>query len=102
MRINDLARELEVKSREILEALPELGIDGKRSHSSSLEEDQIEKVKAYFKGGTSASEPRRDNSRSRVDEEPEEEPAHEAAPPAPAATPVAPVAPAAPHAPAPV
>ena len=71
MRINDLARELEVKSREILEALPELGIDGKRSHSSSLEEDQIEKVKAYFKGGTSASEPRRDNSRSRVDEEPE-------------------------------
>src|SRR5579871_300484 len=50
MRINDLARELEVKSKEVLDYLAEIGVEGKRSHSSSLEEDQIAKVKAHFAG----------------------------------------------------
>jgi len=35
IRINDLARELEVKSREILDYLLELGVPDKRSHSSA-------------------------------------------------------------------
>ncbi len=48
VRINDLARELEVKSRPILDALEAIGVSGK-THSSSIEEDQAERVRAYFK-----------------------------------------------------
>jgi translation initiation factor IF-2 len=48
IRINDLARELEVKSREILEVLPKIGITEKKTHSSSIEEDEAERVKKYF------------------------------------------------------
>ena len=50
VRINDLARELEVKSRPILDALEAIGVSGK-THSSSIEEDQAEKVRNYFKTG---------------------------------------------------
>ena len=38
VRINDLAREMEVKSRRILDVLAELGLDAGKTHSSSLEE----------------------------------------------------------------
>ncbi len=50
VRINDLARELEVKSRPILDALEAIGVTGK-THSSSIEADQAEKVREYFKNG---------------------------------------------------
>ncbi len=36
IRINELARELEVKTHEILDILPELGVTEKKTHSSSL------------------------------------------------------------------
>src|SRR5439155_24745428 len=49
VRINDLARELEVKSRPILDALEAIGVTGK-THSSSIEADQAERVRAYFSG----------------------------------------------------
>src|SRR5450631_1543338 len=48
IRINDLARELEVKSRAILEALIKVGVTEKKTHSSSIEVDEAEKVKKYF------------------------------------------------------
>jgi translation initiation factor IF-2 len=48
VRINDLARELEVKPRAIIDLLPELGVEGVKTHSSSLEEDEAEKVRAHF------------------------------------------------------
>ncbi len=54
VRINDLARELEVKSRPILDALEAIGVSGK-THSSSIEEDQAERVRAYFKGDRSGT-----------------------------------------------
>src|SRR5271156_3771318 len=50
VRINDLARELEVKSRPILDALEAIGVTGK-THSSSIEADQAERVRDYFKNG---------------------------------------------------
>ncbi|MGD0902112.1 MAG: translation initiation factor IF-2 N-terminal domain-containing protein, partial [Terracidiphilus sp.] len=64
VRINDLARELEVKSRQILDALAELGLDSGKTHSSSLEEHEAEKVRAQFErgsrpGGQSAPAPSR-------------------------------------------
>jgi translation initiation factor IF-2 len=54
VRINDLARELEVKSRPILDALEAIGVTGK-THSSSIEDDQAERVREYFKNGGRSS-----------------------------------------------
>src|ERR1700761_8283817 len=56
VRINDLARELEEKSRTILDALEAIGVSGK-THSSSIEADQAEKVREYFKNGGRSSSP---------------------------------------------
>src|ERR1700738_4585720 len=55
VRINDLARELEVKSRSILDALTAVGVTKKKTHSSSIEEDEAEKVRGYFNGGSRSS-----------------------------------------------
>jgi len=49
VRINDLAREMEVKSRQVLDILAELGLGAGKTHSSSLEEDEADKVRAHFK-----------------------------------------------------
>ena len=40
VRVNDLARELEVKSKEILDALTAVGVTEKKTHSSSIEDDE--------------------------------------------------------------
>ena len=48
IRINDLARELEVKSKAILDALVKVGVTEKKTHSSSIEVDEAERVKRYF------------------------------------------------------
>ena len=48
IRINDLARELEVKSKQILDVLIKVGVTEKKTHSSSVEEDEAEKVRKYF------------------------------------------------------
>src|SRR5579863_2856939 len=55
VRINDLAREMEVKSRQILDVLAELGLANGKTHSSSLEEDEAEKVRAQFERGSRAA-----------------------------------------------
>jgi translation initiation factor IF-2 len=55
VRINDLARELEVKSRQILDVLVELGLGEGKTHSSSLELDEAEKVRAQFERGSRAA-----------------------------------------------
>jgi translation initiation factor IF-2 len=55
IRINDLARELEVKSKAILDVLPEIGVTEKKTHSSSLEEHEAEKVRAHLQVGSAAS-----------------------------------------------
>src|ERR1700679_3093340 len=48
VRINDLAREMEVKSRQILDLLAELGLASGKTHSSSLEDYEADKVRAQF------------------------------------------------------
>src|SRR5262249_47129045 len=48
IRINDLARELEVKSKAILDVLEDLGITEKKTHSSSVEADEAEKIRKHF------------------------------------------------------
>jgi translation initiation factor IF-2 len=54
IRINDLARELEVKSKAILDVLPEAGITEKKTHSSSLEDHEADKVRAHFRAHAEA------------------------------------------------
>ena len=54
IRINDLARELEVKSKAILDVLVEVGVTEKKTHSSSVEEHEAEKVRAHFRAAADA------------------------------------------------
>ena len=55
IRINDLARELEVKSKEILDALPEVGVKEKKTHSSSIEDHEADLVRRYFTAKSSSA-----------------------------------------------
>jgi len=54
IRINDLARELEVKSKQILDVLIKVGVTEKKTHSSSVEADEAEKVRKYFQENSGA------------------------------------------------
>src|SRR5579884_357058 len=61
IRINDLARELEVKSKAILDVLPLVGVTEKKTHSSSIEENEAERVRQHFQA---AAESQSASSRS--------------------------------------
>src|ERR1700746_2777386 len=113
IRINDLARELEVKSKAILDVLEEVGVTEKKTHSSSIEEDEAERVRKHFSARSSSSsrerasatevKPKIDLSKiskpgdvARLLREREQQQQHPSAPPARppvAATPVAPAVP---------
>src|ERR1700746_1730119 len=69
IRINDLARELEVKSKAILDVLVAVGVTEKKTHSSSVEEHEAEKVRAHFRA---AAEAQSAPSRSRAGREADE------------------------------
>jgi translation initiation factor IF-2 len=69
VRINDLARELEVKSKQVLDLLPELGITEKKTHSSSLEDDEADKVRRAL-GKAPSGDGARKNSTAPSREEP--------------------------------
>ena len=61
IRINELARELEVKPNVILDILPELGVADKKTHSSSLDDDVALAIRRRLVGGEEephAQEPR--------------------------------------------
>ena len=55
IRINDLARELEVKSKAILDVLPVVGVTEKKTHSSSLEEHEAELVRKHLRARSDAA-----------------------------------------------
>src|SRR6476619_333025 len=113
IRINDLAIELEVKAKVILDILPEVGVTEKKTHSSSIEEDAAVRVRKHFsaRSGSSSREkasatevkPKIDLSKiskpgdvARLLREREQQQQHPPAPPARppiAATPAAPAAP---------
>ena len=48
IRINELARELEVKPNRLLELLPQFGITEKRTHSSSVDDDVADRLRRHF------------------------------------------------------
>src|SRR5215472_10637357 len=55
IRINELARELEVKPNVILDLLPELGVQEKKTHSSSLDDDVALAVRRRLGGNGSVA-----------------------------------------------
>ncbi len=57
IRINELARQLEVKSREVIDKLHELGIAEKVTHSSSIDEDKADQLRRYYSGESHAPLP---------------------------------------------
>src|ERR1700691_3305546 len=69
VRINDLARELEVKSKAILDTLPLVGVTEKKTHSSSLEEHEAEKVRVYIRSAEGSSQAGKSSSRASRGEE---------------------------------
>ncbi len=64
VRINDLARELEVKSKAILDVLPLVGVTEKKTHSSSIEADEADRVRKHLSGQGATSAARDGGSRS--------------------------------------
>src|SRR5215813_12461163 len=50
VRINELARELEVKAKAIIDLLPGFGVAEKKTHSSSIPADVAEKVRRRLLG----------------------------------------------------
>src|SRR6516225_5798638 len=49
IRINELARELEIKAKVLIEYLPQIGIAEKKTHSSSLDLEHSELVRKHFR-----------------------------------------------------
>jgi translation initiation factor IF-2 len=50
VRINELARELEIKAKVLIEYLPEVGVSEKKTHSSSIDNSHAELVRKHFLG----------------------------------------------------
>ena len=48
IRINELARELEIKAKVLIEYLPEIGVTEKKTHSSSIDVEHAELVRKHF------------------------------------------------------
>ncbi|MGB6383743.1 MAG: translation initiation factor IF-2 N-terminal domain-containing protein, partial [Terriglobales bacterium] len=64
IRINDLARELEVKSKEILDVLTTVGVTEKKTHSSSLEDHEADLVRKHLRGRSESTPSSAKTSRS--------------------------------------
>src|SRR5580693_374176 len=99
VRINELARELEVKAKAIIDLLPGYGVQEKKTHSSSIPVDVAEKVRKHLHGV--ADEEAAAEAKAKADKDAKEaaaraarmRPAAAPAAPAPSAPVAAPVAP---------
>src|ERR1700761_7777026 len=50
VRINELARELEIKAKVLIDYLPSVGVTEKKTHSSSIDNSHAEAVRKHFLG----------------------------------------------------
>src|SRR5271163_2824312 len=48
VRINELARELEIKAKVLIDYLPEIGVTEKKTHSSSIDIEHAVLVRKHF------------------------------------------------------
>src|SRR5712675_645341 len=58
IRINELARELEVKPNVLLDLLPELGVADKKTHSSSLDDEVALELRRRLSQGQALDSPK--------------------------------------------
>src|SRR6202044_3055310 len=93
IRINELARELEIKAKVLIDFLPEIGVTEKKTHSSSLDLEHAELARKHF-AGLAAAEAAAEEAKSAASKA-KTRPAAAAPvnPPAPAAAPAAPAGP---------
>src|ERR1700758_3866990 len=89
VRINELARELEVKAKAIIDLLPGYGVTEKKTHSSSIPEDVAVMVSRHLQGAPEAEAAAEAAAKSEAQAK---EAAAKAARSRPAAPPPAPVA----------
>jgi translation initiation factor IF-2 len=68
IRINELARELEVKPNVILDLLPELGVPDKKTHSSSLDDHVVLELRRRLAGGNGAAHAEQEAAETHVPE----------------------------------
>src|ERR1700722_2564658 len=68
-QINDLARELEVRRKKILDALEYMGLAEGKTHSSSIEASEAERVRGHFERGSSRPAGSTGSSNSRTEQE---------------------------------
>src|ERR1700736_1518774 len=99
VRINELARELEVKAKAIIDLLPGYGVTEKKTHSSSVTVEVAEKVRKHLQGVADAEAAVEAAAKAEKDAK---DAAAKAARMRPAAAPVAPPPPAPVAAPVPV
>src|SRR5580658_2214815 len=91
IRINELARELEIKAKVLIDYLPEVGVTEKKTHSSSLDLDKAELVRKHFLG-LAAQEAAAEADKAAKTAAAKARPARPVAPPAAPAKPAAPAA----------
>src|SRR5215831_4306352 len=95
IRINELARELEIKAKMLIDYLPEIGVTEKKTHSSSIDVEHAEQVRKHFQdlaAKEAAAEAAKSAAKSKPARPISAPPA--AAPPRPAAPPAAAAGPA--------
>jgi translation initiation factor IF-2 len=84
IRINELARQLEIPSHEIIDMLPGLGVTEKKTHSSSIDEPVAEEIRRRVQGGNgTALRPHVEPSVAAAEPEPQAARHELSAPPAP-------------------
>src|SRR6266851_5393201 len=96
VRINELARELEVKAKAIIDLLAGYGVTEKKTHSSSIPVDVAEKVRKHLQGVADAEAQAEAQAKAEKDAKEAAAKAARTRPAAPAAAPPKPAAPAAP------
>src|SRR5579862_8264324 len=98
IRINELARELEIKAKVLIEFLPEIGVTEKKTHSSSLDLEHAELARKHFAGlaAKEAAAEAEKQAKATAAKKPAPRPAVAATPAPPAAKPSAAPASAAP------
>ncbi|HEY0702610.1 MAG TPA: translation initiation factor IF-2 [Candidatus Acidoferrales bacterium] len=92
VRINELARELEIKAKVLIEYLPEAGVTEKKTHSSSIDVAHAERVRKHFRDLAAAEEAAEAEKVAKTTAAKKPAPKVAAAPAAPAAPAAAPVA----------
>jgi translation initiation factor IF-2 len=82
IRINELARELEVKPSAIIDALPDLGVQDKKTHSSSIDDDLALLIRNHMRNDPTVARYRiEDDPHADYGSDVEDEPEAPAAPP---------------------